>query len=410
MRQTVTNSEMGTFRTCPRKWGFEYAELLRPKLPSRVLTWGNCIHAGLEAGYWGAFSDKGRTLRLARAIECAKRGVCEHYHEYRGLLNQAVDDGMPEEIAEEHFRDADNMLDVAVWATEHFFKATQGDLEKLVLLGVEVPFTVPMPDTKGRPTGLMLSGKIDAIWWDPEMARIMVDDHKTVDELVGTTEKRIALDPQMSGYLHAAEYLVRTGQLKPLDGSTLPLDRLSMAGACRYNCIRRSFPKTPKVNKVTKNDGSIKAVGRDPWPAVTEGLKELEAERGNPLGLVSTAAIDTTAEIYGEALERQQHERYLPITDKQNELYDRLKAQGDRYFARFEFWRNAQEREDWRREVWIEAKRMRDAERLPVLRTRNAGACSMAGSMPCAYRPVCLDDEPETRALYRVAEKRHEEV
>ncbi len=411
MRQEISNSELCTFRTCRKKHSFEYLALLRPKLPARVLTWGNTIHAGLEAGYLGAFGPalehpEGR-LGMATAAGCS--GVRAYHAAYLVKLDEATRDGMPDEVAQERFEDAAKMLTVALWAVPHFFEATQRDLETLVPLGFEVPFRVPVPDKRGHPTGLKLKGKIDGIWWDPENHQVIVDDHKTVDELVGTTEKRIALDPQMSGYMHAVRHLMRTGKMGPLDGSLLPDGAAELIGRCRYNVIRRSGPKQPGVNKVAKNDGPVQAVGRDPWPEATLALKAREEETGEQHGLVSTKTIDTTAAIFAAALAAQM-ERGLPINEKQQEILDRLQRQGDRYFARFEFWRGSNQLEQWRQELWVEARLMREAERLPVLQTRNPGACTTAASMPCAYRAVCLDDEPETRALYRVAAMKHEEV
>lgn len=419
MKQEISNSEMGTFRTCRKKHGFEYIQLLRPKLKVKILTWGNTIHAGIEEGYKAAYAnDTSGNTRLANACEGGDSGVRDYHATYLVNLDSAVRDGLlSHEDAQERFEDAAQLLRVALWAVPHFFNATADDLEKLIPIGFELPFRVPIYNAKGISGGRLYGkGVIDALWWDPEMERIIVDDHKTVDDLVGTTEKRIALDPQMSGYMHAAQHKIRTGEWKPRLETQAMLDCWNPAaladslGACRYNVIRRQAPKQPKINKVAKNDGPVEAVGRDPWPVITKGLKELEVEHDQSLGLVSTAAIDTTYAIYDAALAKQISERHLPMTDKQLQLARRLEGQGDRYFGRLEFWRNADEREEWRREVWIEAKFMREAERNPALQTRNPGACTTAASMPCAYRPVCLEDVPETRAIYRQATKRHEEV
>jgi hypothetical protein len=406
--QEFTNSELGTFRTCRARHGFEYIDLLRPRLPASVLTWGNCIHAGLEAGYLGAYVEgwDGRTdsTRVERALQAGDQGVRDYYAKYLEQLDELVRDGhLDHERAQERFEDAAKLLDVALWAVGHFFEATRSDLEgPLVPLGFEVPIRVPMYNRAGRPTGKhVYAGKVDAVWWDPEARAVLIDDHKTVSELVGTTERRIALDPQMSGYMHGVLHMVKTGELEPMDGSKLPAGAHERVGSCRYNVIRRSRPKQPKINKVRKNDG---------MHMQTADLMQLELSTGQPQGLVSTAAIDTTAEVYEEALVEQTGVRDLPTTDKQRELLAKLKGQGDRYFARFEFWRNAEERERWRREVLAEARLMRWAERDPEMRTRNAGACSGAATMPCTYRAVCLDDQPETRALYRVATTKHEEV
>ncbi len=422
MRQEISNSEMGTFRTCRARHGFEYQDLLRPKLPARVLKWGNTIHAGIEAGYLGAFNrtvvegvlphglgthtteivECGGMSRLERAHMLGSQGVSAYHGRYLERLDALVRDGtLRDAEAQVRFEDAKKLLDVAAWAVAHYFDATQRDLDRLVPLAFELPFRVPVPNENGRNTGLYLKGKIDGVWWDPEGQQVLVDDHKTVDELLGTTEKRIAIDPQMSGYLYAVGYLIRTGRLVPMDGSALPEGAWERVGACRYNVIRRRRPSQPKVNKVRKNDG---------MHTQTAELADLEKATGAPCGLVSTAAIDTTYEIYREALSVQVNGRALPVTEKQTELANKLQDQGDRYFARFEFWRNAATIERWRQEVRLEARLMREAERLPVMRTRNPGACTQANSMPCAFRAVCLDDAPETRALYRIAGVRHEEV
>lgn len=401
--QEISNSELGTFLTCPAKWGFEYEDLLRPIVEARVLTWGNCIHAGLEGGYKAAFSELATVgQRLSCALVHGRLSVSEFHGRYLQRLDQAVRGGVLDETqAQERWDDANAMLDVAHWAVEHYFEVTRDDLETLIPLGFEVPFRVPVYDKSGRPSCLYLKGKIDGLWWDPEGEQVIVDDAKTSDELVGTTEKRIALDPQMSGYQHAARHMLRTGNLWPLDGSTLPEGASERIGRSRYNVIRRSHPKVPSINKL-----KIKKSETDP---VLLRLAALEAETEAPQGFVSAAAIDTTAAIYQAELDAQE-ERGLPATDKQRELVERLRRQGDRYFARFEFWRSAQDLERWRTEIWINSRRMREAARLPVLRTRNHGACTQAHSLPCAWRAVCLDDQPETRALYRVAKQRHEEV
>lgn len=428
-QQEISNSEMGCFRTCRKRHGFEYVQLLRPKLKAKILTWGNTIHAGIEDGYKAAFPQGEGVAalepehRLDAALEGGDAGVRAYHAKYLVELDNAVRDGLlGDEDAHQRFEDAADLLRVALWAVPHFFESTAEDLERLVPIGFELAFRVPIYNAVGVPGRLYGKGVIDGLWWDPEMERIIVDDHKTVDDLVGTTEKRIALDPQMSGYMHAAQHNIRKGIWTPRwgvrakqvrVGEDMGWDAEALAdslGACRYNVIRRQAPKFPKINKIAKNDGPEQAPAGKPWPEVTAGLRELENQHDRPLGLVSTAAIDTTADIYQAALDLQVTQRHLLISEKQAALLSRLHGQGDRYFGRLEFWRNADEREEWRKEVWIEAKLMREAERNPALQTRNPGACTTAASMPCAYRPVCLEDVPETRAIYRQATMKHEEV
>ena len=238
--QEITNSEMGTFRMCRKRHGFEYVDMLRPKLPGRQLTWGNCIHAGCEAGYLSSYSAVHRVGRLGHALEGGDAGVRDYHAAYIIRLDGLVREGhIGDEEAQEHFDDAAKMLVVALWAVDHFFRATQEDLGTLVLLGAEVSMHEPMVNKAGRVMNVRLAGVADTVWWDPQDRSIIVDDHKTVDELVGTTEKRIALDPQMSGYMHGVQRMVRAGKLRPLDGSELPEGAAGRIGRCRYDGIRR---------------------------------------------------------------------------------------------------------------------------------------------------------------------------
>ena len=398
--QVISNSEVGVFRSCRARWGFEYHGMLRPRVPARVMTWGNAIHAGVEGGYLAAFAWPYRPGADV-AKEAAAAAVDVYHGDYVARLDEMVDAGhVQPEQADELWSDSNKMLRVAKWACGHYFDATADDMDRLVPLGFEVPFRVPVYNAAGRASFLWLTGKIDGLWWDPETQQVVVDDLKTTDELHGTTEKRIAMDPQLSGYMHAARHMLRAGTIGPLDGTQLPPTAADRIGSCRYNVIRRSMPRAPSVNKVRKNDG---------LHTVTQQLADREKATGESHGLVSTAAIDTTADVYDRAL-LDQVDRGLQVTDKQRALLERLRQQGDRYFARFAFWRTAEDLARWRDELWTEARLMRSAERSAALRTRNPGQCTQANSLPCAYRPVCMDDTDETRALYRVAGSRHEEV
>lgn len=407
-----TNSELNAFRACKNRWGFEYAELLRPHVTGKVLGWGNMFHAGADAGFRAAFAEGvPATARLEEAIEGAQRGISAFHFQFNERLNALEAEGKvsPEE-AQERFEDSQKALEVTSWAALHFFELTQRDLQELVFLGSEVPFAVPLTDSAGRllrvnkPRALgggsvvmRHTGKIDVCWWDPSGERLIVDDHKTTDDLFATIERRIELDPQMSGYQRALSAMAKAGKI---GAGIVPENGWERIGMCRYNAVRRTQPRVPNVNKIRKNDGPHD---------ITSALAQREQDTGVNCGLVSVAAIDTTARIYAEAL-REQAERGLPITEQQRTLFDRLNEQGERYFHRFEYFRTDDLIERWRQETVIDVRQMRDATYLPTLRTRNPGVCTQANSLPCTYRQVCLDDSPEMRALYRTAETKHEEI
>lgn len=404
--QVVTNSEMGEFRTCRMRWWLKYDEGLRAPLGAPAMTWGNCVHAGCETGYQAAYRGNPNRGDLSAAIEGAGEGVERYHQEFEDRVEAAVDAGLcSEDVAHERIADGVRMRVLAHWAVPNFFRATEEDLESLVPMAFEMSFEVPVSRADGKGGALRHAGKIDGIWWDPRHKQIILDDHKTLggSSTVGALEKRLLLDPQMSGYQHAVRWLVRHGKLGLLDGTQLGPTAWRQTGRSRYNAIRRSLPSQPKVNKAkAKKDDEA-----------GQRLVALEKQTGEPQGLVSVAAIDTTAEVYRAALEAQEQQRGLAVTDAQRDVLEGLERRersGNAYFARYEFWRSLEDLELWRREFWTEAALMRRTQRETRYRTRNPGACTMANSLPCSHQAVCLDDGPETRALYRRAEKRHEEV
>lgn len=377
LRLTVSNSERATFLMCRKRWWFEYVELLRPVIRARALTWGGVFHGGIEAGYRAAFSGAAPSVALAK--EAAQQAIALLADGVRDSLIEAQRTGaIGEEEADQRLADVGEMRSVGAWAVAHFFERTESDLHRLIPLAFELPLVFPVPDKLGRPSHLWNEGQTDAVWWDPQSKQVLVDDLKTMDTDPMSTgiERRIQLDPQMSGYLAGVRHKLYTGKLGGDIADPLTLAR-GVRGWCRYNLLRRSMPHEPHINKN---------------------------------GMVSTAKIDTTGEVYAAALARQEVERKLPINGDQRELLLKLGARTDRYFARHEFVRSAADEDAWRSDLWADSKAMRAAQRDSSLCTRNPGACTPANALPCVYRAPCLQDAPEARALFRVANDRHEEI
>lgn len=380
IRLVVSNSERATFLQCRKRWWFEYVELLRPIVVARLLTWGRVFHGGAEAGYRAAYT--GPRDRMRRACEAAAEAIALLAEVTRGGLLQAHRDGhLSADEYEARLEDTMEMAKVGSWAIPHMFERTVMDFERLVPLAFEAPILAPVLNAKGRPGALWNEGQVDAVWWDRATEQVLVDDLKTQDGDAAnpTVERRIQLDPQMTGYIEGVRHKARTGQLVALDGTDIDQRKLMLGvrGWCRYNVVRRSYPHEPSVNK----DGTV-----------------------------SVAKIDTTGEVYAMALAEQEVTRHIPITEKQRELLLRLGNQVDRYFSRHEFARNAHDVAEWRSDLWSDSKLMRDAIRNPKLATRNPGACTPANALPCVYRRPCLRDEPETREAFRVASDKHEEI
>ncbi len=257
----------------------------------------------------------------------------------------------------------------------NYFTLSKRDLTDLLLVDTEKPFAVPVRDAIGRKTRLEFHGVRDALFYDPVYNALELHEHKTVSNLPEDIGKRAEMDPQTSGYMYALVEDRNAGRLKFPDGTPVPAN--AVLGRIAYNAIRKKVPATPKVNK----DGTV-----------------------------SVAAIDTTGELYMAALNEQQHERKIPVTDKQLEKLRELTARGQTYFGRVEYQKTRAEIERWRSDTLVDASRIRGANTNPALRTRNPGNCNMAWSMKCEYRQPCLDDTPESRAMFRVLEDAHPEI
>lgn len=404
----VTNSELEAWRTCPARWGFAYAELLRPKVDPIPITFGSLTHAGCAAGWMAAWQQPeiSRAERLSLALSVVPTTIAHYAAEAREKIRSAGAEDEAEQLAE-----LDVMQRTATWAASHYFERATADLD-LVPLEVESSFRVQIPTKAGQGGMLALDGVIDLVLWDRESGRLLVEDHKTTGVDVGSFEKKAPLDTQLSGYVVAVRQLqsragLGHGQNTPL-GARAVVDRHAVelmratVGTIVYNVIRRAVPKAPKLNLLKKKD------------AITTGLMALLREQDAdeiPRGEVSVAECDTLPEVYNDALLAQFAERELTITDKQRDFLERLKNKGDTFFRQLEYFRGDSELERWRKEIWTDARRMREALRDDTLRTRNPGACSHPWSPRCRYSVVCASPEsPEAREQFRVATSPHEEV
>lgn len=419
----VTNSEVSTFRQCHAKHGFAYIDLLRPVVMAAPLSWGDLYHYGAEVGWTAAWTvaEMSTDARLGAALSAAPVAIAERAAE---RIREIETTSYPDNVDRDALcQETEEAAKVASWSVGHYFQQARTDLSMVPLL-IEGRFEVQIPTAAGTAGMLATTGKMDLLLWDRELGRIIVQDHKGIGSDVHGIEKRLELDTQLVGYVCGAKVLVQnlnkahgaSGALltQALQGlSTTQAARLVLqrhmgdlrgatVGSIAYNVVRRKMPSEPKLNLLKKNQCVS--------PEQVEMLREQETD-GKPRGEVSVAQIDTLVEVYKRALEAQIMERSLPATDKQLQLLEQLKNKGDTYFAQVEYFKGADAIERWRKELWVEAKRIRQAEKDPTLRTRNPMACTLPASPPCAYASVCLNPgDPAALRSYRVAKTKHEEL
>lgn len=375
----VTTSELQTFRDCPNKHHFKYRERLRVKAEAKALAFGSIFHGGMSAGITAAFGPPAFLMtedqRLEAAIAAATANLDSKLMDWAGK-QVAYGTGVDyDRLAQ----DAEDGVVMLKWMLEHYFSMTRLDFTELRLVETERAFQVNVVDRAGRKSKLDFAGVRDAVFYDPRYNQLVLHEHKTVSSAPSDIGKRAEMDPQTCGYVYSLRKQHAEGAFWYVadDGTSRTVPADATVGRVAYNAVRKKKPSIPKVNQ----DGTV-----------------------------SVAAIDTLGSLYRDALREQVQVRGKDVTPKQAELLARLEARADAFMYRHEFQRADAEVERWRSDTFADASRLREANRRPELRTRNPGHCSMAWSMPCEYRGVCIDDTPELRAGFRVAEVANEEV
>ena len=369
----VTDSELATWNSCPQKHDFQYRQRLRPKVEGKALAIGSIFHhgiaAGLRAGWAEGWKSKSTVARVEEQIAAAQTNIDDLVMKWAGKVIQFSMDIDFEQLNSE----VEQTAAMVKWMLAHYFTQTQSDLNTLVLVEVEAPFLVDLHNKRGAVAPhLRYAGVRDAVMYDPSYNQIVLFEHKTSGGDPRQIEKRVEMDTQTKGYLYSLKQQ-RAGMVA-VDGT--PLAK-AFLGRVAYNVLRKSQPKSPKVNQ----DGSV-----------------------------SVAQCDTTYDLYSLALAEQVGQRKIAVSEKQRAFLETLRDKGDSWFARVEHHQTPEEIERWRSDTFVNASRIREADRDPAKRTRNTGHCNMAWSLPCTYRQICLDNSPEQRGMFRVASDPHAEV
>lgn len=226
--------------------------------------------------------------------------------------------------------------------------------EALVGVAVEAPFDCALvnPDTGAESKAWRLAGKLDAVARDAG-GELWLVEHKTSSEDLspgGTYWRRLRMDSQVSIYFDGAAALGH------------------QVRGCIYDVLskptQRPLKATPEDKRKYTKEGKLYAGQR---------------------------LVDETADEYFARVA-------AAITEKPEE-----------YFARIEVPRLEGELREARRDLWQQAQRLREDERLGR-GPRNPDACTAYGRT-CAFFPVCTGTASiEDPVLYRKVENVHQEL
>lgn len=348
----VTNSEVQTYKNCPNLHGLKFVELLEPMGPDP--------DAEPDAAGFGRLAHVG----MSAAWESTRQGVST----FPGFFRAA--EGAVRAVAGDNDGGVVEVLRVAI----------RGQLRELTthkLIATEQSFALKV-------AGVIYKGQIDLI--TEHDGQLVVWDHKFSSQ-IDAWARRAQLDTQKFGYVKAVEK--RFGR---------PVNRYV------WSITRRKEPSRPRVLLLTKQLAA--ELGEH-----GAGLMRRQESEGEPMGLVSVAACDTTPEVYLDALLDQQVDRGIDISVEQQAKLDELKAAYfGKWYAQEETYVSPADMQRWESELRVVVRRMREDAKPGAVRYRNPDNCTSPGRKDCDWRTVCLNDTPETRALYQIRTSKHQEL
>ena len=341
MRFQISQSELGTFRTCRQKWWLQYGCGLASKTSSDAMHTGSIAHKGIAVLYASMKVGLAKEPALALALQMVAESSATD-------TDFTTSEGV-----------GDTADDLVVRYADAFYER---DAIQYEVIYVEQPFQLPIrwSENGKRKTvpGARFIGAADVVLRDRVTGEYVVMEHKTTGSDATSFDARFEVDPQTPGYVWAS-----AAMLDPAP--------VSQFGRVVINAIRRGGPKQPKVNL----DGKV-----------------------------STAACDTTHGIYQAALDEQVNVRGIPVTDKQVEVVTALPRILDKWTCRHEWKYSAAELERWRSELIADARLLRQARSGKLAHTRNGSSCANPWNPRCDMRDACVmgPDRNITGSLYDI--------
>jgi hypothetical protein len=391
----LTKSELGTLWACPWKHNLRYEKGLTPaggeeRTGARSI--GSLVHIGLAAAYSCVmrFQALGVTPALdaisnaARsAMDDAGKETAEESSQFEGEDAEALRDAEAEDRVS-----AGKCVDLFV---EH---VVLRNAQRYRVVGVEVPFRVPLLTPAGRRWGDELEGVIDVVTLD-DFGQLVVEEHKTTVSDASTYEERmLSTDPQLPLYI---------GALRSAFG------RERVKGSVLLNVVRKSYPRPPSTNK----DGSVSTAACDTTRAIYQEALDLQ---GEPDWLVKRRKEYDAAMAGGDpkkmtkATEAKQkaEERWVTLCAKQKARLAGL-PNIERFVAQHEWGIPSAAVDRAMRDAWTACRVVRLYRRGALTPWRNGSACEMYGRR-CAYFDACVEGVSEPGEFLVAREARHTEV
>jgi hypothetical protein len=231
-KPTISHSQIQSWRGCQQRWDYAYRQKLVSKRVERPLTFGLWMHKALETHY-GPEQDW-------------RVGYAENLALYDKLFDEEklkLDKGKSKKKSDDRadFEPLSSQVERSVKSYVWYNRK-----ERQRTIAVEVEFHLDMGD-------YYLHGFIDRIYEDLDTGLIIVQDHKTVDDLPDESAFH-TMDPQTTIYFRGAQEALGV-----------------QAQAVEFNYIWSSAPSFPSQNQ----NGSISksAISTD-YPTLRQWLDD----------------------------------------------------------------------------------------------------------------------------------------
>lgn len=379
---SLTHSQIQTAKTCLRKHALAYEHLIRKEQPDKALHIGEAVHVGLDA--------RARALNSGLQYEettaaCIKAAV----DSYDAHLLPISHEGYPAMLTARTAMIT--LLNAYCW------RYRDADIG-MKIIASELPFEVPIinPETNRSSRTFRLAGKIDKIVQLHD-GRLALMEHKTVGRDIGPETdywKRLIIDSQISTYYVAALELgykidtVLYDVLRKPESNPIELTQSAtrhLLETSEYVARPNRFMEPTLLGNVGR---IVKSEGEPPSSILIDG-EDAEVIQGAK----NNFAIRETLGLYAMRLTQDMSLRH------------------EYYFGRREIPRIEKDLDEFRFELWEEAKRIH-FHRQRGIWPRNTQACIGFGR--CPYFDLCTSGfEPAQSTLpmgYYVASTPHEEL
>ena len=247
--------------------------------------------------------------------------------------------------------------------------------EGYTVISVEAEFRCALinPATGAASKTFDLGGKLDVLIRD-QAGRVLIEEHKTSSEDIGVGSeywRRLTLDPQISTYFVGARALGYEPE------------------GCLYDVVGKPRIKPGSV-PLTDEEGKKIVFGADGSRVRTKDGKKWRETGDAAQGYVLQTRPETGEEYRAR-------------------LREDIAGNPDRYYQRGEVTRLDEQEAEAAFDMWATGRLIREAQ-LADRHPRNPDACSRYGRT-CAYFSVCCGEASlDDPALFRTAERAHEEL